>query len=377
MKRAWFLGVLAAVLLVAALPAVAATTLGTSGEVTYGIISNGTATSDAWVNAYMNLNATVDPNNMVVLGLMGTGMPTVLALPAGETGQMFAAQITNFYLKSDIGGALGLDTKTIDPVLYGGYGVFDLPDYNVTQYGTEGIAAMGVDNGYADGIFGGEIGSGYGLIGLNTSVMGMVNIVAAASGTAFNAPSATNKPQAMAGAYTTIGPVSAEAGWAMQGTTNGYIPLGVKVNYTTGSIGLAAMGQYVANLNTNGVSNWAAGAAVTYASNYTVDFAVLTWEPTDQPNGAMKATGDVVLNFAKNFGVIGSYWLNFDPLATSVFDTAEVSAWTTFGPAKLRVGYLYGTQATAGTYVLGTPNLNAPGTNNKQGGVFVTTDLSF
>ncbi len=373
MKKLTLFAVLV-VLAAIAMPAMAATTVGVSGALGYGIISNGTKTADAWDDAYMNITATVDPNDMVVLGLMGTGMPTVNGT-TGENGQMFAAQITNFYAKSDIAGNLSLDAKTIDPVLYAGYGVFDLPDYNVTQYGTEGISAMGVDNGYADGIFGGEIGAGYGLLGADVKVMNMVDIVAAASGTAFQTPSATVKPQALVGAYTTIGPVSAEAGWAMQGTTSGFIPLGVKVSYPIGDIGLAAMGQYVDNLNTGGNSTWAAGVAVSYQSNYTVDFAIMNYYPADQgTTGALKATGDVVLTLAKNFGVVASYWLNMDSLAASMFDTLEVSAWTTAFGAKVRVGYLYG---VTGVDALGVPALNAPSNNSKNGGIYITVDEGF
>jgi len=380
MRKFRFLGIVAAALVVIALPAMAGTTLGASGEVTYGIIGNGTTAADGWVNAYMNLNATIDANNTVVLGLQDTNMPTVLGkatalTTAGNTGQAVPPLDVNFYLKSDIAGDLGLDAKTIDPVLYGGYGVFDLPDYNVTQYGTEGIAAMGVDNGYADGIFGAEIGAGYGMIALNTTVLNMVNIMAGVAGTAFTAPSATNKPQAMVGAYTTIGPIQAEAGWAMQGTTSGFIPIGLKFNYTMGSVALAAMGQYVVNANTNGVSNWAAGAAVTYASNYTIDYAVLSYEPGYEPTvAALKGTGDIIVNITPTLGVIGSVFMNFDPNAAAAFDTFEASAWAKFGAAKVRLGYFYD---STGLHNLGGPVLNAPGDNALNGGIFLTTDLTF
>ncbi len=151
---------------------------------------------------------------------------------------MVAPNITNFFLKSDIGGILGLDTKTVDPVFYAGYGVFDLPGYGVTQYGPEPIAAMGVDNGYNDGMFGSEIGAGYPLVAVNTAIMGgLVNVAVAASGTAFTA----SHQQALVGAWGTVGPISYEVGWAQQGTASGFVPVGLKFSYTVGPVALAAM----------------------------------------------------------------------------------------------------------------------------------------
>jgi hypothetical protein len=203
----------------------------------------------------------------------------------------------------------------------------------------------------------------------------MVNVVLASSGTAFNAVSATNSPQALVGAYGTFGPLSIEAGWTMHGTKSGYIPLGVKFSSTMMNITLGAMGQYVVNLNTGGVANWAAGILAGFMGSYTVDFAIMSYEPAYEPAVmAIKGTGDIILNFTKTFGLIASVFLNFDPHAVAAFDTLEASAWMSFGPAKVRVGYLYG---ATGLHNLGTPALNAPGNNNGGGGVFLTTDLSF
>ena len=68
MRKLRFLGIVA-VALVIALPAMAATTLGVNGELTYGLTTNGTATTDAFSNAYINFTMTVDPNNTVVIEL--------------------------------------------------------------------------------------------------------------------------------------------------------------------------------------------------------------------------------------------------------------------------------------------------------------------
>ncbi len=231
MRKFRFLGIVAAALFVIALPAMAATTVGIAGEVTYGAITNGTVANDAWVNAYMNITGTLDANNSIELALQGTNMPTILGTLAGEstpnsraggeTGQMVAPNITNFFLKSDLGGDIGLDPKTVDPVLYAGYGVFDLPGFGLTQYGPEPIAALGVDNGYNDGMFGSEIGAGYGLVAMNTAIMGgLVNVALAASGTAFT----NSHMQDLVGAWGTVGPVSYEVGWAQKGTVSGYAP---------------------------------------------------------------------------------------------------------------------------------------------------------
>ncbi|HET6486118.1 MAG TPA: hypothetical protein VFH83_06845, partial [Spirochaetia bacterium] len=324
MLRFRFLGIVAAVLFVVALPAMAATTVGIAGEVTYGAITNGTAASDAWVNAYMNITGTLDPNNSIELALQGTNMPTILGTGA-ETGQMVAPNITNLFLKSDLAGDFGLDPKTVDPVLYAGYGVFDLPGYGLTQYGPEPIAAVGVDNGYNDGMFGSEIGAGYGLIAMNTAIMGgLVNVALAASGTELR----SSHQQALVGAWGAVGPVSYEVGWAQRGTASGYVPVGLKFSYTVGPVALAAMGNYLQNLNTGGISNWSAGAQAVLMSNYTVDFSVMSYQPAYEPTvSAMKGTGDVIVNITSNFGALASVYLNFDPNAASAFDTLEVSAW--------------------------------------------------
>jgi len=241
----------------------------------------------------------------------------------------------------------------------------------VTQYGPEGFAAMGVDTGWGDGMFGSEIGDAFPLIAINANVMGMVNIVAAASSTAF---AATNQ-QALLGAYGTIGPVSFEGGWTLSGDSMGYIPLGVKFSSAMDPVSVSAMASYVLALDSAKYSNWSAGAAVTFAGSYTVDFAMLSYQPSYEPTvTALKGTGDVIVNITKTLGVIGSVYLNFDPNAAAAFDTVEVSAWTLFGPAKVRLGYLYG---ATGTDNLGTPNLNAPSNNGGKGGIFLTTDLAF
>lgn len=354
----------------AALPAMAAPTLTTSGEVTYGVISDFSTTTDSWPNAYLNLAVALDDNNQMAVELYANSLPTISTAVTGETGKLVPPNVGFWYLKSDLGGVLGLDKKMIDPVLYGGYGVFDLPSYALSQYGSEGISAIGIDNGARDGIFGSEAGSAYGLVGVNVGVMEKFNIVAAASGTAFNPVSATNAPQALVGAYGTMGPVSLEAGWTMSNSAKGFIPLGVKVSQPFGDFSVAGVGQYVVNLNTGGVSNWSAGALASYKSNYTVDFAVMNNPGTTN----LKGTGDVIVNLTKDFGATGSFWLNFASGAPSVFDTLEAYLWKGFGPAKVKLGYLYGVQ---GAGSLGTPNNAAPGNNGGKGGLFLTTDISF
>ncbi len=87
MRKFRFLGIVAAVLFVVALPAMAATTVGIAGEVTYGAITNGTVAGDGWVNAYMNITGTLDANNSIELALQGTNMPTILGTVAGRARQ--------------------------------------------------------------------------------------------------------------------------------------------------------------------------------------------------------------------------------------------------------------------------------------------------
>ncbi|MGA2974362.1 MAG: hypothetical protein ABSF77_03550 [Spirochaetia bacterium] len=359
MKRTWLLGIVVVALIAIALPAMAATTWGFAGEMTYGVIGTGSTAADAFGNAYLNINATIDANNTAQLELYANNLGTV-----ETTGVMGAVVCNDFYWQSDVGGILGLDKKTVDPVLSVGYGVYDLPDYNLTQSGPEGIAALGVDSGNADGMFGGEIGHGYGLIALNTSVMGMFNIVLATSGNTFT----TAVPEALLGAYGTIGPVSVEAGWVPKGTTSGYIPIGAQFNYTVAGIALAAMGSFVDNLNSGGTSTWAGAIRATYQSNYTIDFAIV-----GNTSGLTEGTGDIIANITKSLGVIGTVWLD---LATGGgFDAFEASAWYMLGPAKLRLGYLY--EVNTGVNLGGT-DLNAPANNFAGGGgIYLTCDMSF
>jgi len=369
-RRLGLLGIVAVALLVA-IPAMAGTTVGIAGAIGYGVISNGTVAADNWQDAYINIIGTLDQNNSIEVALMGTNMPKILSTPPA-TGQMVAPNITNFFLKSDVGGIVGLDTKTVDPVFYAGYGVFDLPGFGVTQYGPEPIAALGVDNGSNDGMFGSEIGAGYPLIAVNTAIMGgMVNVALAAAGTVLTA----SHQQALVGAWGTVGPISYEVGWAQKGTTSGFVPVGLEFKYTLGPAALAAMFNYVQNLNTGGIANWSAGVQAVLMTNYTVDFSVLSYQPSYEPTvTALKGTGDVIVNFTSNFGALASVYLNFDPNAASAFDTLEASVWYLLGSTKLRVGYLY---STTGANNLGQPNLNAPSNNNGKGGIYLTADMAF
>jgi len=287
---------------------------------------------------------------------------------AGETGQLGVPQVSNLYISTNVGGALGLDANTVAPVLYAGFGVFDLPGFGVTQYGPEPIAAIGIDNGTNNGEFGAAAGSGYGLIALDTKVANMVNIVLAASGTAFTAIN----QQALIGAYGTVGPVSFEAGWTAMRTKSGAIPLGVKFAMPMGDLSLTAMGQYVYALDSSLYSNWAAGVKVGYTANYTVDFALLSYQRGTTTQ--IKATGDIMAQFAPNLGVVISPYLNFDSAAADMFDTLEAFVWVTFGATKVRVGYLYMANGT-GDKDFG-PDYG-PSANGNLGGVWATVDLSF
>ncbi len=203
MKRILLTSLVAGALVALALPVMAAPTLSTNGEVTYGIIGNGTSASDAWVNSYATLTTSFDPNNFFVISLYNNNLPRIFNTGNPENGSLlnaFNTTVQDLYLKTDVAGSLGFDPKIVDPVIYGGFGVYDLPDYNVTINGAEGIAALGIDKGNADGIFGAEAGSAYGLLSLDTKIANLVNVVVAASGTAFTAAN----QEALVGAYSSI-----------------------------------------------------------------------------------------------------------------------------------------------------------------------------
>jgi len=376
MKRTLLLGMVAVALIAFALPVMAAPTLSTNGEVTYGIMGNGTTAADAWGNSYARLTTAFDANNFFVVELYGNNMPTVLSKTNLETGvenAVFNTVVDDLYLKTDVAGSLGLDPKVVDPVIYAGYGVYDLPDYNVTLYGTEGIAALGIDKGYADGVFGAEAGSGYGLLSIDTKIENIVNVVVATSGTAFTG---TNQ-QALVGAYASVAGLNLEAGWTPHLSTDGYIPVGAQYTYKMGDLAFTGMAQYVANLNSNSVpSNWAAGLKVSYQGNYTVDAAILSYEPSyEATTAALKMTGDIQAAFVPNvLGLVISPWLNFDPNAANLFDTMEAFVWYKVGSSTVRVGYFY---TTNGKDSLGSPNDYAPGNNGTNGGFWVTFDLPF
>ena len=169
------LGILAVALIVA-LPAMAATTLGVNGELTYGLTTNGTATTDAFSNAYINFTMTVDANNSVVLELFTNKLPTIANADGSYAGSVVGAVeqigVPLFYWKSDLAGAMMMDPKTIDPQLFFGFGNATTPGYGVTDYGIEDIAALGI-GGEASGMNAAE-GAPYPYIALNTSVMGMM-----------------------------------------------------------------------------------------------------------------------------------------------------------------------------------------------------------
>jgi len=381
MKKA--LVVLLALSFVAA-AAFADTTLAYKGEITYGIITNGTQsnTTDGWPNGYVNFTLNADANNSAVVGLswwntiptFGSAVYGAL-YPTGKEGAdlgMPVADLELAYIKSDIGGALSLG-DTVDPVLYAGWGVFDLPGYAVTQYGSERIAAIGIDAGNADGIFGAEAGSGYGLAAVDVNVMQMVHIVAAAAGNVY----ASGGGQALIGAYGAVGPVSFEAGWAMRNTASGFIPLGAQFATSFGDIGVTAMANLTYNMN-SGVTTallWSAGAKVVFMANYTVDAAIISYIPSATATAnALKLTGDLMANFTPSLGVVVSPYLNFDSAAKDMFDTLELFVWTTFGATKLRVGYLY----MAGDVTdLNAGNDYAPGKNGLKGGFWFSVDYNF
>jgi len=375
MRKLRFLGIVA-VALVIALPAMAATTLGVNGELTYGLTTNGTATADAFSNAFINFTMTVDPNNSVVLELFANKLPTIANANGSSVGSGATAveqiAVPLFYWKSDLAGAMMMDPKTIDPQLYFGFGNATTPGYGVTDYGIEDIAALGI-GGEASGMNAAE-GAPYPYIALNTSVMGMVNVLLGTSSTAFGSAN----QQAVVGAYTTLGPVSIEASYSLDATKGADIAAGALLNYKMGDLALNATAQFVDKLALTAANIfYSAGVSASYQGNYGGGFSIVNFYPADAGTaGALKATANVDLTFVKNLGVnIGTMW-NFDTAtaATSVFDTLDASAWTTFGPAKVRVGYLYG--STTGV-PLGTPALNAATNNGNNGGVYITGDLSF
>jgi len=372
------LGIVAVALLVA-LPAMASTTLGVAGEVTYGITGNGAGTTDAFGNAYINFTMSVDPNNTAVLELFANKLPTISSASGGYGAELIAVPLA--YLKSDVGAILGMDPKTIDPVLYAGFGNATTPGYGVTDYGIEDIAALGI-GGEASGMNAAE-GTPYPYVALNTSVMGMANILLGVSSTALTQFPGVAQ-QAVIGAYTTIGPVSVEASYALDAANPGWgkgdIGAGALVNYKMGDLALNGTVQIVDKLAlTTANFLWSAGVSASYQGNYGGGFSIVNFFPTDAggataipTGGALKATVNADATFAKNLGVNIGAMLNFDPNATP-FDSLDASAWTTFGATKLRVGYLY---ITSTSYALAAA-LNAPSANGGKGGAYFTLDLPF
>jgi len=370
-RRLGFLGLMAVAMLVA-LPAMAATTLGVSGEVTYGLTTNGTATADSFGNSYINFNLTVDPNNVVVIELFANKLPTILTASGGYGSELIATPVVA--LKSDLGAVLGMDPKSVDPVLYAGFGNATLPGYGVTDYGIENIAGLGI-GGEGSGMNAAE-GTPYPYLALNTSVAGMVNILVGASSTAFGGAN----QQAVLGAYGVIGPVSVEAAYLLDsanpGAAKGLIAAAALVNYKMGDLALNGTAQIVDHLAlTQANFFWSAGVSASFQGNYGGGVSVANFFPADQPvNGALKLTANVDLTFVKNLGVNVGTLFNLDSTAgTSVFDSLDASAWTTFGPTKLRVGYLY--VATTANALAAA--LNAPNNNGGKGGLYLTADLAF
>jgi len=346
------------------------------GEITYGFIGNQNNTADGWPNGEINFTLPVDANNYVYLGLAGWQTLPRFSTGAGlygETGSTInpftdAAYIQDLYGRTDIGGVLGVDKMMVDPVLYGGFGVYDLPGYEVTEYGNERVAAIGIDNGAADGIFGNEAGSGYGLVALDTKIMGLVNVVLAASGTAFTQAN----QQSLVGLYGGVGPVSFEAGWALWNSDKGYVPVGLQYATTMGDIGLTVMANARLDMNPAAHSVVGAGAKVTYQI-FRVDAAIITYYNAANSMTA-KLTGDLEAAFTPNVGIVISPYFNFNSQAKDAFDTLEAFLKLTFGAANVKIGYLY----IAGdvTDLNAGPDY-APNSNINQGGIFLLTDFNF
>lgn len=356
-----------------------------SGEITYGFIGNAANTADGWTNGEVNFTAPIDANNYVYLGIAGwqtlprisgyAVAPSTTPTYGFENGNTTAASngadaayLQDMYGRTDIGGVLGVDKMMVDPVLYGGFGVYDLPAYDMTEWGSERIAAIGIDNGQADGIFGNEAGSGYGLIALDTKVMGMVNVVLAASGTAFT----QSNQQSLVGLYGGVGPVSFEAGWTLYNSDKGYVPVGLMYSTSFGDIGFQATAQARLDLNPAAHSNMSAGAKVTYQI-FRVDAAIITFYNVSNSLTA-KLTGDVEFNFTPMVNLTFSPYFNFDSNAADAFDTLEAFLKLTFGAANVKVGYLY---MANGKGDLNAGNDYAPATNSNQGGIFVLTDFNY
>jgi len=373
-RRLGLLGIVAVALLVA-LPAMAATTLGVAGEVTYGFTSDGTTTTDTFGNAYINFNMTLDANNSAVIELFANKLPTIATASGGYGAELIATPIVA--LMSDIGGVMGMDPKTVDPVLYAGFGNATLPGYGVTDYGIENFAGLGI-GGEGSGMNAAE-GTPYPYVALNTSVANMANILVGVSSTAFGSAN----QQAVLGAYGTVGPVSVEAAYLLDsanpGAANGMIAAGALASFAFGDLTVKGTAQIVDHLVAKGTFLWGAGASVSFQGNYGGGFSIVNFFPTDlgaataiPAGGALKATANADLTFVKNLGVNVGLLLNLDPNAAA-FDSLDASAWTTFGATKLRVGYLY---CDSGKYAAATA-LNAPNNNGGKGGMYVTVDLPF
>jgi hypothetical protein len=345
------------------------------GEITYGFIGNQNNTADGWPNGEINLTLPIDANNYVYMGVAGWQTLPRFSTGAGTstengntTGPWDAAYLQDFYGRTDIGGVMGVDKMMADPVLYVGFGVYDLPGYGVTEYGNERVAAIGIDNGAADGIFGNEAGSGYGLVALDTKIMGMVNVVLAASGTAFTQAN----QQSLVGLYGGVGPVSFEAGWALWNSNKGYVPVGLQYAATMGDIGLTVMANARLDMNPAAHSVVGAGAKVTYQI-FRVDAAIITYYNAANSMTA-KLTGDLEAAFTPNVGIVISPYFNFNSQAKDAFDTLEAFLKLTFGAANVKIGYLY--MAGDVTDLNAGPDY-APNSNINQGGIFLLTDFNF
>jgi len=371
----------------AAFADMAPTALSVSGEVTYGIIANGNTSHDGWPNGYVNFTATADKYNSAVLGLSWWND----AIPLTQNNPGMTITFPNIelaYVKSDIGGAMGV-ADMADPVMYAGWGVYEMPSFAVTQYASERLAAIGIDgkgNSGGAGAFGAENGGAWGLVALDTKLAGLVNVVLATDGNLAYHTTPGPYGQELIGLYGNVSGIGFEAAYATKQTKSGFVPLGLKYATSMGDIALTVMGQYVYNANSssddltyNGKSTWSVGAKAVYQGMYTVDAALMSYVVTNGAssnvgNTELKLTGDLMVNLSPTVGIVASPWFNFDSAAKDAFDALEAFVWVKAGIGIVRIGYFY---TSSDITDLKTGVDYAPSTNEGEGGVWVTLDLTF
>jgi hypothetical protein len=336
MRKLTVFAVLAALVVVVAPAAMAATTFAWNGEVTSAFMTDFTNATEGQTNMYLNLAVTVTPAITV------TGIDFVSA-----TGPTWALTNGNGVADAsvNIGTILGLDAKTIGEVVTIGYFA-----PGATEYAVSGIAledTLGASAAWAAPSL--QIQS-------VTTINSMINLQLAVD----PASLFTTSQLYLANVYGSVGPLSFSVAY---GSSKGQ-HADVKFAQSFGDVGVSANVQEDLDTVSSNLK-FGVGAAVTYQTLLTV--GVGTYYDLAAGAGLGPIGVNVNLAPAATWGADLGLKMALDGTGFANTGFVDASVWTKLDASTLRVGYDY--TMTGGAYEAGKVLTN--------GGLYFNYDVSF